>query len=365
MTTISAAAATFSLFSQMETVTTQDEFRHGDGRSNGTGTNPPQMISITDGGQTQIVPINANGQGTATFKFNLFQELSTFSSHSDQRQLSRFPDWGHQQFVGSFTATGTAPATRRGSSSSWPSIRPSSIPGPLAGNPARSALPPDGASAGPPPSETAGSAHPPREAAYSPSFSLPSPCVYSALFVSSLLPIRQFLPGGHHRGVPPCPRRACPPGSAVPIGSTARCTAAGIRPCLELLEDRLAPAALPAPLPTTMLITSLGSAYSFFNQQDSVTVQVASPGMAVNQGEVTFTDGGQKHIVPVSNGTASTTFTFPLASEIPQMHSVGASYSDSTAGFASITALGTLPDTSANYLYQIYFNVLLLQAIGL
>ncbi len=134
-----------------------------------------------------------------------------------------------------------------------------------------------------------------------------------------------------------------------------------VRLSLELLEDRLAPAALP----TSLSVTSISSVYSFFNQQDTITVQVNSPGVTVNQGQVTFTDNGQKHTVPVSNGTASTTFVFPLANEIPQPHSIGLSYSDPASGFASANGQGSLPDTTFMYLYQIAYDLLLLQAIGL
>jgi hypothetical protein len=135
----------------------------------------------------------------------------------------------------------------------------------------------------------------------------------------------------------------------------------GVRLFLEPLEDRLAPTGLPA----AVAVSAINSVYSFFNQQDSITVQVTSPGVTVNQGMITFTDDGQKHTVPVSNGTASTTFTFPLAGEIPQPHSIGFSYSDPASGFATVNGQGSLPDTTFLYLYQIGFDLLLLQAIGL
>jgi hypothetical protein len=81
VTSITAGAATFDLFSQTETVTVQTN-------AGGTGVNgqafPPSTVKITDGGQTQTVSLNAQGQATATFKFNLSQELQnkTYGSHS-------------------------------------------------------------------------------------------------------------------------------------------------------------------------------------------------------------------------------------------------------------------------------------------
>ncbi len=109
-TSISAGAATFGLFNQMETVTTQTNFVAGGGL-NGPASTPAQMISITDGGQTQTVPINASGQATATFTFNLFQELGTFGAHGISASYPGIPAGTDVslQTVGSSSANGTAP----------------------------------------------------------------------------------------------------------------------------------------------------------------------------------------------------------------------------------------------------------------
>ncbi len=137
------------------------------------------------------------------------------------------------------------------------------------------------------------------------------------------------------------------------------------RPCLEPLEDRF----VPAVLPTTMLFSGISTQYTLFNQIDTVTAQIASPGVSVNEGQVSFTDGGQTHVVAVSNGTASTTFTFPWAAEMPYIHNISATYSDPTpasslVSFATATGQGTVPDSSPNYLSQLSADLALFQALG-
>jgi hypothetical protein len=120
VTSISAAAPIFSLFDQTETVTTQTNWTNGLGVTEGVdgvvaslGGFPtqPQSMTITDGGQTQTVKINSTGQATATFKFNLLQELQnkTFGSHPISATFSGAPAGVESQFWGSSTVSGTAP----------------------------------------------------------------------------------------------------------------------------------------------------------------------------------------------------------------------------------------------------------------
>jgi hypothetical protein len=40
------------------------------------------QVTITDGGQTQTVGVDSNGNFQATFTFNLFQEFTTAKPHS-------------------------------------------------------------------------------------------------------------------------------------------------------------------------------------------------------------------------------------------------------------------------------------------
>jgi hypothetical protein len=133
-----------------------------------------------------------------------------------------------------------------------------------------------------------------------------------------------------------------------------------VRPCLESLEPREAPVGL---IPTSTAITGIVQQYTLFNQKETITAAVTSAGVTVNQGQVTFVDGGLTQVVTVANGTASATFFFPLFAEIPKAHVVTASYADSTTGvlvnFASSSAQATAPDTTQGYIFQLYFDYFL------
>jgi hypothetical protein len=120
------------------------------------------------------------------------------------------------------------------------------------------------------------------------------------------------------------------------------------RPCLEPLEDRLAP----APLATSLAIPSIFSIYTPINQMETVTAKVTStPGITVNQGQVVFTDGGQTQTANVHNGFATTTFAFPFLSQMPHAHTVTAAYSvppgsTQSVNFDPSSAQATAPDTT-------------------
>jgi hypothetical protein len=149
---------------------------------------------------------------------------------------------------------------------------------------------------------------------------------------------------------------------AAPVGKEAR-------PCLEALEDRVAPAILPVgPVPTTTTINPIAaSIFSLFSQAETVTTQtnITATGLAATSGQVTITDGGQTHVVSVnSNGQASTTFTFSFFQEQVKPHPVNASFSDSSGTFASNTATTVqAPDNTIGYLFQLYFDLVLYQSI--
>ncbi len=135
ITSIIAGLPQFSLFSQTETVTTQTNFTDNTGvtlgvnGTQGTGTffsapppavhtvnTQPQTVTITDGGQTQTVNVSATGQATATFRFNLLQELQqrTFSSHPITASYSGAPAGGGDQLWGASTVSGNAPGNTTG-----------------------------------------------------------------------------------------------------------------------------------------------------------------------------------------------------------------------------------------------------------
>jgi hypothetical protein len=72
--TITGVTDKFSLLSETETVTAQVSGPVGLPVNGGS-------VTLTDGGQTQTVSV-VNGQATATFKFNLLQELKVVSTHT-------------------------------------------------------------------------------------------------------------------------------------------------------------------------------------------------------------------------------------------------------------------------------------------
>jgi len=130
------------------------------------------------------------------------------------------------------------------------------------------------------------------------------------------------------------------------------------------LEDRLVPA-----LPTTTVINPIAaSVFSLFSQQETVTTQtnITATSLAATKGMVTITDNGQTHIVPVNSaGAASTTFTFSFFQEAPNPHPVNASYSDPTGVFSSSTAATVqAPNNSTGYLFQVFFDLALIQALS-
>jgi hypothetical protein len=129
---------------------------------------------------------------------------------------------------------------------------------------------------------------------------------------------------------------------------------AAVRPCLEHLEDRLAPATMS----TSLSITNISSLYTPISQLETVTAKVtSSPGVTVNQGQVSFTDGGQTQTADVHNGFATTTFTFAYKSEMPHPHPVTAAYSvppgsTTAVNFDPSSATSTAPDTSLGAFLQ-------------
>jgi hypothetical protein len=117
--------------------------------------------------------------------------------------------------------------------------------------------------------------------------------------------------------------------------------------------------------PTTVTVTNVTSHYTLFTQVETVTASVTSNGKAVTVGQVTLTDGGQSQTVNVGgDGTATATFTFGLFSEQPLAHPVTAMYSGAT-GFASSNSTFTAPSTLFGYLFQLYFDYLILVSLGL
>jgi hypothetical protein len=120
-----------------------------------------------------------------------------------------------------------------------------------------------------------------------------------------------------------------------------------------------------SPVATVVTFTSVLARYTLFSQVETVTAQVTSGGTPVTSGQVTFTDGGQTQTVGVSSaGVATATFTFSLFHEQPNAHLVTGDYSDDST-FGAGTGSTTAPATTLSYLFQFYFDYLLLMQFGL
>jgi hypothetical protein len=108
------------------------------------------------------------------------------------------------------------------------------------------------------------------------------------------------------------------------------------------------------PSPTTVFINNVNIVYSLFSVQETFTAFVLdSFGKTVNEGFVTFTDGGQSVTVPIINNQATATLTIPVFAENPFAHPVNVGYSDNTGNFLSSSSLFTLQQTLMEFLIQI------------
>jgi hypothetical protein len=104
-------------------------------------------------------------------------------------------------------------------------------------------------------------------------------------------------------------------------------------------------------------LINVSSSYTLFTQVETVSLQVLNPnGSPVASGVVTITDGGVSHTVSVVNGLASTTFTFSLFAEQPSAHGI-------SANFGGINASFMAPSTETQYFFQIFFDLLLFEAL--
>jgi hypothetical protein len=133
-----------------------------------------------------------------------------------------------------------------------------------------------------------------------------------------------------------------------------------------------------SPMPTTAPATttvvsvvsdSFGLGPLFGPQTEQVKVSVTSGGNPVNVGSVTISDGGQNQTVPVSNGSASATFTFKLPQEASTAgsHTVTATYSDGAGGTVFAGSMGSTQsgNNSTEYEWLLLIDVMIAAVFGL
>jgi hypothetical protein len=123
-------------------------------------------------------------------------------------------------------------------------------------------------------------------------------------------------------------------------------------------------------VPTALSITGVSDQYTLFTQIETVNVRLTfANGRALANATVTITDNGMTQTVTTdSNGNATATFTFNLflGQEQPKPHAINASFtggSGSVAPFASSSTTTNSPDTTLNFLFQLWFNILIFQAL--
>jgi hypothetical protein len=115
--------------------------------------------------------------------------------------------------------------------------------------------------------------------------------------------------------------------------------------------------------PTTVSVNNVNIVYSLFGEQETLTAVVLNAlGQTVDEGLVTFSDGGQTVTVPIVNSLATATLNIPLFAENPFAHPIAVGYSNITNNFFASTSLFTLEQTIMDFLLQIMALESLLQS---
>jgi YD repeat-containing protein len=96
----------------------------------------------------------------------------------------------------------------------------------------------------------------------------------------------------------------------------------------------------PPPLPTSVSLTQALVAPALSGESVTLSAQVSSPGGPVNEGAVTFSVAGHMAVAPVNaNGLATAQVSLPaLTTSLPL--TIGVTYSDNAAVFASSASIG-------------------------
>ena len=106
-------------------------------------------------------------------------------------------------------------------------------------------------------------------------------------------------------------------------------------------------------------LLGVSDTYGLFNQTETVKIQVNGlNGVPLAGSQVTVTDGGISQTVTVGpDGTATAIFTFSLSAEQPNNHGI----SVDNLGFTTMLAA---PGTTSQYFFQIFFDLLLIEALA-
>jgi hypothetical protein len=117
------------------------------------------------------------------------------------------------------------------------------------------------------------------------------------------------------------------------------------------------------PSPTTPILTSVNIVYGMFGVQETLTaVAVNALGVVVNEGFITFSDGGQTVTAPIINSLATVTLNIPFFSENPFAHNISVGYSDSTGNFLPSLSMPQFEQTLREFLMQLIALFLMMQA---
>jgi hypothetical protein len=121
-------------------------------------------------------------------------------------------------------------------------------------------------------------------------------------------------------------------------------------------------------VPVNVSITGVTTKFSLLSQTETVNVQVTfANGRAVTGGQVTISDGGQSQTVSLnSSGKASATFTFKLLKlqELPNPHTVSASFNGMSTAFANGQGSSQTGNHTLDFLFQLLFLSQLFASAG-
>ena len=118
------------------------------------------------------------------------------------------------------------------------------------------------------------------------------------------------------------------------------------------------------PSPTTVTINNVSIVYGLFRVQETLTAVVRNAGVPVNEGFVTFTEGGQTVTAPIINGLAMVTLNIPLSAENPFEHTVAIAFGDNTGNLFASQSLFTIRATLLDFLFQLLAIESLLQSFS-